>query len=200
MANGRVITGFSKPYVALYDKDGNNDPEYSSAAILARGVDVSIEPENGDANNYYGDNEIIESVAGEFTGGTLTLTVDGLNESAEALLFGLPAPDSVTVDSTPVKAYRYGDGMTIPYVGIGFIIRYMSGGVTSYVPVILHRVKFNTPTTSAATQEDAIDWQSQELTAVIYRDESADHNWKTVFESQSSEDAAEAVLTTVFSA
>lgn len=200
MANGRVITGFSRPYVALYGKGATNEPEYTEAMILARGVDVSIEPESGDANNYYGDNEIIESVAGEFTGGTLTLTVDGLNANAESLVFGLPTPDSVTVGQQTVNAYRYGDGMTIPYVGVGFVIRYMSGGVTTYVPVIMHRVKFNIPSTSAATQEDAIDWQSQELTATIYRDESATHNWKTVFEAQTTEDAAVAVLTSVLSA
>lgn len=197
MANGRVITGFSKPYVALYAKDANNDPEYSSQMILARGVDVSIEPESGDANNYYGDNEIIESVAGVFTGGTLNLTVDGLNPDAETLVYGLPAADTVTVGSESVNAYRYGDGMTIPYVGVGFVIRYMSGGVTTYVPVVIHRVKFAIPTTSAATQGESIDWQSQSLTATIYRDESAAHNWKTVFEAQTTEAAAVAVLTTV---
>lgn len=197
MANGRVITGFSFPYVALYGKDANNDPEYSSPQVLARGVDVTIAPDSADNNNYYGDNEIIESVAGVFTGGTLTLNVDGLNETAEALVFGLPAPDTITVDGNSVKAYRYGDGMSIPYVGVGFVIRYMSGGVTSYVPVVMHRVKFDIPQTSAATQGESIDWQSQTLTAQIYRDESASKNWKTVYEAQTTEAAAQAVITTV---
>ena len=192
-ANGRVITGFSKPYVATYGISGGA-LDYTDAQVLARGVDVSIEPETPDDNNYYGDNEIIESAAGIFTGGTLNLTVDGLLDAAEALILGLPAAVTYTVDGNSVTARQYGDGMSIPYCGVGFVVRYMSDGVTTYVPVILHKVKFNTPNTSAATQEDAIDWQSQSLTATIYRDDTTDHNWKTVFTGQATESAAEACI------
>ena len=44
MANGRVCTGFSKPYVAVYSATGGTI-KYESGQDLARGVDVSIEPE-----------------------------------------------------------------------------------------------------------------------------------------------------------
>lgn len=198
-ANGRVITGFSKPYVALYGIDGGGDLAYTDTAVLARGVDVTITPETSDNNDYYGDNEIIESVSGVFTGGTVSLNIDGLLPAAERMIFGLPAPDSVTVGGNSVDAYRYGDAMSIPYVGLGFVIRYMSDGVTSYVPVVLHRVKFHLPTTAAATSTDSIDWQSQPLEATIYRDETSAHNWKTVFAAQSDEATAVSVLTTVLS-
>lgn len=197
MANGRVITGFSHPYVALYSKGSSGAPDYSSAQVLARGVDVNITPEVSSNNDFYGDNQVIESDSGKFTGGTVTLTVDGLLDTAEKLILGLPTAESVSVGSETVSAYRYGDAMNIPYVGIGFVVRYMSDGVTTYVPVVLHRCKFAVPNTSAATQEEGIDWQTQELTATIYRDESSNHNWKTVYGAQETEEKAIAVLTTV---
>ena len=47
-AAGRVVTGFSKPYVAKYNVSGST-VTYSDGMKLARGVDVSIEPEVGDS-------------------------------------------------------------------------------------------------------------------------------------------------------
>ena len=44
MANGRVCTGFSKPYVALYN-EASGVITYSGGMILARGVSVEIEPD-----------------------------------------------------------------------------------------------------------------------------------------------------------
>ena len=54
-AAGKVCTGFAKPYVALYSNTGATTA-YSGGMQLARGVDVSIEPEVGDANPFYADN------------------------------------------------------------------------------------------------------------------------------------------------
>lgn len=92
-AAGKVCTGFSKPYVALYSHDGTTIT-YTSGRVLARGVDVSIEPETSDDNAFYADNVQAENDAGTFTGGTLNLTVDGLLQEAEKLIMGLPTPDA----------------------------------------------------------------------------------------------------------
>lgn len=189
-ANGRVITGFSQPYVALYSESGGTI-SYSSGQILARGVNVSLSLDAADDNNFYADNVIAESATGMFGGGTCTLTVDGLLTAAEKLILGLP-----TADGDGWTAY--GDAASIPYVGLGFIVRYMSDGVTSYVPVILNKVKFKMPGLSAATQEDEIDWQTQELEATIMRDDSSDHNWKLVGAAQATEAAAAALIVAKF--
>lgn len=192
MANGRVLTGFSKPYVALYSHVGTT-VTYASGQVLARGVSVEIEPDSTDDENiFYADNVASETVAGEFTGGSLTLTVDGLLTTAEKLLFGLPSADG---DGWT----HYGNSVSIPYVGVGFICRYMSDGVTSYVPVILTKCRFAMPTLSANTQEDEIDWQTQELTARILKDDSADADWKYVGTAQADEDDAEDMIKDVFS-
>lgn len=195
MANGRVITGFSKPYVALYTataSGGSYTISYSSGQILARGVEIQIEPETTDDNNFYADNVIAENEAGLFTGGTLTLTVDGLKDTANKLIYGLPIADDE-------DWYNYDNTQAIPFVGFGAVIRVQEAGVVSYVPIVLPKIQFNDTGMTAATQEDSIDWQSAELTAQIFRDESVKQTWKKLGEAQTSEAAAEAKIKTFLS-
>ena len=52
--------------------------------------------------------------------------------------------------------------MDIPYMGLGFVVRYQSDGVVTYAPVVLTKVRFQTAGLSAATQQGEIDWQNQE--------------------------------------
>ena len=186
MAAGRVTTGFSKPYVAIYSET-NGTITYSDGQLLARGVDVSISPESSDDNNFYADNVLAESDAGRFTGGTVSLTVDGLLTATKKLIFGLP-----TADTEGWTAF--GDDMEIPYVGIGFIARAQSDGVVSYIPTVLCKCRFNQPEDAAATQEDEIDWQTQSLEAVIMRADDANHNWKFEGNGFPTGAAAEAAL------
>lgn len=186
MANGKVCTGFSKPWVAKYSANAGT-VSYSDAQILARGVDVNIEPESSDDNNFYADNQLAESASGIFTGGTVTLTVDGLLTAAERFIMGLPVAGSDDF-------IAYGDDQIVPYVGLGFIARYMSDNVTTFVPTVLAKVKFNEISTSAATQEDEIDWQTQELEAVILRGDDSNHTWKYIGKDYSTEEEAETAL------
>lgn len=186
MAAGKVCTGFSKPYVALYSATGTT-VSYSSGMQLARGVDVSIEPETADDNDFYADNIKAESAGKKFTGGTVTLTVDGLLTAAEKLIMGLP---------TAVGDWAaYDDDQAVPYVGIGFIARYMSDGVESWTPMVLAKCQFDQISNSAATQEEEIDWQTQELSATIYRGDDTKHAWKYVGTTEyTTEEAAENAL------
>ena len=190
MAAGRILTGFSLPYVALYSAAGNT-VTYSSGQRLARGVSVSIEAEAEDDNIFYADNISAESAPGIFTSGTATFTVDGLKLAAEQLIMGIPAADSEGF-------IHYGESLTIPYVGVGFICRYMEDGVTSSVPVILTKCRFVTPGIDAATATETIEWQTQELTASLLRDDTTNHDWKLVGGEQTTEAAAEAKIKTLF--
>ena len=188
-AAGKVCTGFSMPYVAKYAATGGT-VTYSEVMRLARGVSVSIEPEVGDDNRFYADNIVAETAPGTFTGGTVTLTVDGLLEAAEKFIMGLPAAKTLN----GVEVLAYGDSANPPYVGIGFLARYMSDGVTTWVPIVLTKTRFSQPSTSAATQEDAIDWQTQELSATLMRDDTANHEWKWVGADCATEAAGVAAL------
>lgn len=186
MANGRVVTGFSKPYIADYTHSAGV-VTYSNPAPLARGVEVTLSPESTDDNNFYADNVQAESANGIFTGGTVTLTVDGLFTAMKRRVLGYPAAgeDGWTA---------VGAGAQPPYVGLGYIVRYMSDGVTSYVPTVLAKVKFNIPEESAATQEDEIDWQTSELEANLMRDNTSEQNWKFEGAAYTTEADAEAAL------
>lgn len=194
MANGRVITGFSMPRVALYT-ESSGTITYSGGIALARGVDVTLTPDDqGDDNIFYADNVAAERVAGVFTGGTLTLHVDGLQDAARALIMGLPSPTSVTVDGNTLDVYEFNDDQSIPYVGVGFIVRYMEEGVTTYVPTILKKCRFDQIGDEAATQEEDIDWQTTELEATMLRADDSGHSWFKVWAAQDSEAKALAIL------
>lgn len=194
MANGRVITGYSKPYVALYSV-ADNTVTYTSGQALARGVSVNIEPDTGDDNTFFADNVAAESAGGTFSGGTVTLVVDGLKDAARKLIMGLPTATSTTVTTgTTVDVYVYDDDQSIPYVGIGFVVRYMENGTTSYVPYVLTKCVFKNDGLDASTQEESIDFQTTELEATIMRDDTSKHAWLKFGAGQTSEAAAEAVV------
>lgn len=169
-AIGKVVTGFSKPFVALYSATGGV-VTYSSGQELARGVSVQITPEASDPQNYYCNNTMGETIPGEFNGGTATLTVDGLLQSALKLVTGAPTADSDGF-------LNYGKDTTAPFVGLGFIIRYISGGETSYTPVILTKAVLKPLTISANTQGEEIEFQSQELEFTLSRDDTDDAIWQ----------------------
>ena len=188
MAAGKVITGYSLPYVAKYNvTDGV--VSYSDAQKLASGVSVNVSPEGSEDNNFYADNILAETDAGRFTGGTTTLLVGGLFIAAERFIMGLPAAgeDGWTA---------YGDDQQVPHVGIGFIVRYMSDGVTSYTPYVLAKNAFKPIEIEANTQEAEIDWQTQELTFNMLRDDSTNHDWKMVGTALTTEALAEAKIKT----
>lgn len=185
-AAGRVCTGFSKPYVATYSNVGTT-VTYSGGRLLARGVSVNLQPESSEDNNFYADNIVAESSAGEFLGGTVEFEVDGLFKEVEDLIFGAPTADSDgwTAD---------GDANEVPYCAAGFITRWMSDGVTTYQPVVLAKIKFALPEEERATQEDEINWQTTTLSAALMRDDTAAHNWRYRGTSFSTEAAAEEAL------
>lgn len=186
MADGRIITGFSKPYVAKY-AESNGTVTYSAGMVLARGVEVQIEPEATEDNDFYANNVISENEAGIFTGGTLTLTVDGLKDAANKLIYGLPTADS---DGW----YNYDTDQAVPHCGVGFVVRVQESGAVSFVPIILTKIQFNEPSTTATTAEDSIEWQTEELTAQIFRDDTAKRCWKKLGTAVATEAAAEALI------
>lgn len=199
MAAGKVCIGFSNPFVAKYNcTDGA--VSFTEGMRLARGVSISISPEVNDDNDFYADNVVAESDSGTFAGGTATLTVDGLHQAAERFIYGLPDPEAVTYgDKKQAMMTKHGLKAEAPYVGIGVVVRYQSGGQITHVPIILVKTKFKTSGTEAATQEESKNWQTQDLEATLCRDDTSDANWKWVGEDLLSEDEAVAVIKGIFS-
>ena len=199
MADGKVITGYSKPIVAKYTYSSNTI-SYSNVMALARGVEVDMEVEIGDATNFFANNTIEESVAGQFNGATATFTVDGLKDSARDLIAGLVTTKTIIANSSTVSAKVYDDLQVIPYVGIGFVVRYMENGVTTYAPVILPKAQFSPESIKAATQGESVEFQTTELQATVMRADDTNHSWKVIAADQATEAAAVAVIQAYFAA
>ena len=174
-----VTTGYSLPYVAKYANTGAT-VTYSEGMALARGVSLSIEVEAADDNMFSADNVVAETESGRFTSGSATVTVDGLANDAATLIFGLPEPESVQVDETPVEMQGYGEAMNPPYVGFGCVRQTVYKGQTQYWPIILPKIKFAVPSETMTTRSESIEWQTQELSAVVERDDTTAKNWKRV--------------------
>lgn len=189
MANGKVITGYSMPFVALYEA-ANGVVTYSGGIPLARGVDVSLSVEGGGDNDFYADNVKAESDNQTFSSGTLSLTVDGLKAAARKLISGVKTTRTEGSSDTAVSFDVYDDDQKMPYVGVGFVVRYMEDGVTTYAPIIIKKVKFSPEGLDAATQEENIEWQTTKLEASIMRDDTANHEWKMIGDDQTTEEAA----------
>lgn len=189
-----VTTGFSKPYVAKYNATGQT-VTYSGGMSLGRGVSLSLEVETADDNNFYADNVLAESESTNFTSGTATITVDGLDNAAATLILGLGSPQPLQVDKTPVQMQGYGKSMAAPYVGYGCVRRTQMQGKVQYWPYILPKVKFSIPGDEVETSEDQINWQTQELSAAVQRDDTAEANWKLISEGgMATEAEAEAAV------
>ncbi len=193
MKEGRVVVGFSTPYVAKYNNAGGT-VTYTEGRRLARGVKVSLDVDSSDDNDFYADDAVAETENGQFSGGSVSLTVDGLLAESEKFIAGLPEPESITVGDREVKIYKHGTKAVPPYVGVGFIVQYRSNGRNTFVPVILTKAKFQTAKLEAATREKETSWQTQDLTADLSRDDTPDQNWKWVAEDQETRADADAVL------
>ena len=169
---GKVVTGFSLPYVALLDESGNA-PAYTSGQKLARGVNVEIDVNTSDDNPFYADNLEEENEPGKFTDGTFSLTVDGLFAAAERLIMGLPTAGE---DGW----MTYDDDQSVPYMALGFMVRFRSDGDDIYTPFMLPKVSIDQIKISAATQEKDIDWQTTGLSGKIKKLSIGTHAWKYV--------------------
>ena len=198
MEAGKVCIGFSNPFVAKYNVTGGK-VSFTDGMRLARGVKVSISPDVGDDNVFYADNAAAESEDGVFTGGTVKLTVDGLLQEAERFVYGLPAPSDVPYgENQTATMTKHGAKAQPPYLGIGVVVRYQSGGTVTHVPMILVKAKFKTAGTEAATQEDKKNWQTQDLEATLFRDDTEDADWKWVGEDLATESEAVDIIKGIF--
>lgn len=190
-----VTTGFSEPYIAKYSNTGTT-VSYSGGMKLGRGVSMSIEVESADDNNFYADDIVAETETGTMTSASATVTVDGMEPKVAAFALGLPTATEESIGDDTVEVYDYDDRMNPPFLGLGVLRRVMLNGVQYWVPIVFTKVKMNIPSDEANTQEDQIDWQTQELEMTILRDDSANRRWKRVFERQTTKAAALNIITT----
>ena len=173
-----VTTGFSRIHVAMYSA-ADGVVTYSGCKELARAKSMSTEISATEDNNFYVNNQLGETEPASFSNGTAKIVVDGLSAEEEALIMGIK-DSTVQVNNEEVAVVKFGKSMNPPYLGIGAVKRMQLNGAVSYRPIILTKTRFAIPPEAAETQEDKINWQTQELTATLMRDDTAESNWKII--------------------
>lgn len=171
--------GLSKPFYAVYN-NSSGTVTYTAGASMGKATEANIEIETSEDNNLYADNAVAETDR-QFTGGTLTLSTDDLSQEVSKAILGLneqPLGEISGVTDQSVKELIYDNTQLTPYLGIGFIIKKVVGGMTKWRGVMLAKIMFSIPTDAATTQGDTIEWQVPTLTATIMRDDSATQVWK----------------------
>lgn len=155
---------------------------YSEGGTAAKLTQVDISLDTATDNDFYADNAIDES-DNQFAGGTLTVNTNDLTDAMSKALLGLQeaAITSITgVTDTGVKEILFDNRQVTPYLGIGMVIKHIRAGVAAWTGVFLSKVLFNIPNDSAETQGKTISWQTPQLVGKIFRDDSANQQWKAM--------------------
>lgn len=189
--------GLSKPYYAIYDWDGKaeTEPSYKEGGLLGKYTDLSISLDEGSDNILYADNGPAES-DNQFSGGTASITTDDLRPESLTPVWGVKSeamPEGTTV-TADAKWYVFDDDQTVPYLGLGGIIKKKIGGGHKWVAFVLTKVQLSNPGIVATTQGETISWQTQALNAKILRADDAKHRWFMISSGLDSEADAEAAV------
>ena len=168
-------SGLSRVYYGKYAYNTTTGVvSYTTPGLLAKAVEVSIDPADNGGVKFYADNGVAE-IANNFGSGTVTLTVDRLTPAVKAALFG------ATLDND-AKTITYGSDDVAPYIGLGFIVRLQRDQTLVYMPVFLPKVVMHRPGDSATTQGETVEFSGEELTGDILRSDDEEAAWKVTTE------------------
>lgn len=168
--------GLSVPFFGKYTNTAGT-VTYSEGKTIGHAIEYSTEIEIGGDNPLYGDNVVIEHDNGAFNGGTLTLNTSELTGEVSKWLLGL-SENTFSVGQKEVTEYVFDDDATPITTGFGIIELHQIDDVDKYRTVILTKCVPQIPANSATTKGESIDWQTQEITFNIERDDSAKHTWQ----------------------
>ena len=164
--------GLSKPYFAKYGASGTT-VTYTDGGIMGKAVNANIDPEDSETDIFYADNGPAES-AQVFNGGTLTLEIDRLDSSVVGKIFGITPGSSVTPTGTTID---FSGNLAVPYGGVGLIAKSIVDNTPVWMAIILTKVQFQIPSFDLTTQGEEIEFEGNELTASILRDDTSNANW-----------------------
>lgn len=169
--------GLSKSYYAKYNVSSQDGSiSYSNGGSLGKAVECEISLDSTDPTIFYADNGPAESAAA-FSGGTLTITNDSLPIAKAADILGLT---TVTVTSPAGDALVFPADLNPPYLGYGTVAKMIVNNTPVWRAIFLHKIQFQMPVDTFATQEDSIEFSGHELTAKILRDDAATPAWRTI--------------------
>lgn len=167
--------GLRRPYIALYECT-NGNVTYKDGLLFAKAIEYSSEIEASEDNNLYADDEVAESDR-TFSKGSITVTIDDISQDASTMILGSIIHE-LEVGTDTVKEIIYDDDINSPYLGFGVIIPKKKKGALLYRAIVLTKIQLNIPNDAATTKGESIEWQTQELSGSIMRDDSSKHRWK----------------------
>lgn len=193
-AAGRVRTGFSNVFVALYHiADGV--VTYTNCIKLGRARNINVSATVAEGNDYYADDDVAEVGNNRFVKGTADVTVDGAWTEVRRLVYGLLRTKSITVGQETVSLTPYGTDQKLPYMGIGWVEDYQSAGEEFHVAKMLRKVRFKqSDSEEANTREEQISWQDETMKMDVMRDGSTENDFKYESEELDSKSLAIAVV------
>lgn len=180
--------GVSYPRYAVYTNN-NGTVTYGGAKTMGKATTFSISLDGGSDNVLYADNAPAES-ANTFAGGTISIGVDDLYDTAAVDMLGLTDDDGEIVSKADA---------TTPYLGVGGVVKHIRNGVAAYTGIILTKTQFTDPGITVNTQGETIEWQTPELSGTIMKDDTADGVWRR-YKTFDTEAAAKSYVDTFFAA
>lgn len=171
-----AIKGLTTPVFGDYGYDGNK-VSYSNGFVCSSAIEYSVEYDEPDSNDLYGDDRVIESDNEVFTKGTLALSTSDLTQLDSKRLLGLKQVQVQVGEETVTENVYDSDAKKIPK-GFGIIETHQINNINKYRAVILCRVNMNIPGEAATTKGETIEWQTKEIGGNILRsdEQSANYN------------------------
>lgn len=145
--------GLSKPIIAQYNIDESNVETYGEQIQAGEAISTEVTPNYQEAK-LYGDNKTVETVK-EFVDASITMGVTRIPAKMGQIMFGH------TVDTEGTETSKAND--SAPYVGYGYIVRELIGGVSSYRACFLPKVQMVEGTESFQTKGDSITFNTPSL-------------------------------------
>lgn len=167
--------GVSGPWVARYNNI-NGVVSYTNGLKLAKSTEFSAEIDKSNKNDFHADNGLAEK-DNMFYSGSLTNTVDGYNQEGSKLILGVN-DNKFIIDGDEVTELVFDDDTQSPYLGLGILIKKMVDGRTFWRAVVFTKIMYSIPGEAVTTQGETIQWQTDQLTATIQRDDGPKHRWK----------------------
>ena len=136
---------------------------YSAGMVVGKAIQGNLTWDRND-NPLYADDAIAENDNGA-TGGSIELVTDDLLDTVRAYLLGDEAI-SVGTGTSATTEYESTDEPA-PYVGFGYIVGEITGGVKSYKGYWFPKVQFGMDNDSATTKGESTEFQTNKLTGEI---------------------------------
>ena len=179
-----AVKGLSIPVFGRYNFNPDTGKvTYSGGMINPHAIEYTLTPESTDNNPLYGDNQIIENDTPRFNGATLSLGIDELEQDVAEFILGVKIIQMSYGTDKTVKVTVYDDEQTPPFLGQGIIEEHQINDVNRYKAVIMNKVQFNNPESTATTRGESIEWQTKTIEGNVSRSDAtgADgvHPWKT---------------------